>query len=733
MNPFTIFAKMLRQKCSRTSPGSTIRRNRGALKIENLEDRVQPSAVFRSIDGTGNNLANPTWGSAGIDFIRLTPSAYSDGIAAPAGTDRPSARAISNAVVDQGSDEILSGRNLSAMVYAWGQFLDHDLDSTPTGSRTDSLNIAVPTGDPYFDPTGTGTQVIPMTRSAADPATGVTSPRQQINATTGWLDGSQIYGSDTTTALKLRTLSGGRLKTGPGDSLPLNTLANFPTGTLTMANDAHRVPSDQLYAAGDSRANENPELLSLHTIFLREHNKIADRIKQANPSFSDETIYQLARAEVMAELQAITYNQWLPDVLGDNAVSPYRGYRANVNSSISNEFATAAFRLGHSMLGDDVEFLDANGNEVAEAVSLSDSFFNPGLLSANGVESVLKYLSSDPSSEVDTKIVNSVRNFLFGAPGQGGFDLASLNIQRGRDHGLADYNTMRASYGLPRVTSFAQITSNTDLQQKLQSLYGSVNKIDAWVGALAEDHVRGGSTGILVKTILQNQFERLRDGDRFWYQNTFNPRDARRLDSTTLTDVIRRNTTLSNIQQDTFFFRIGIDGTAFADANGNGKFDRTERGLENRKVELISVEDGSVISVSATDRRGDYSFDVAAGMRLGQYQVRETRLDGTTQVSSVITITRGETFVHAVNFAEAGRRPGVAPLPSPNTPAAPHTQQVSTPGLHHRVGQRTDPASASPVNPQPQRLGFTPPQIFVAPGDSFDPLDMTQPRGGQRR
>ncbi len=464
-----------------------------------------------------------------------------------------------------------------------------------------------------------------------------------------------------------------------------------------------------------------------------EHNKIADRIKQANPSFSDETIYQLARAEVIAELQAITYNQWLPDVLGDNAVSPYRGYQANVNSSISNEFATAAFRLGHSMLGDDVEFLDANGNKVADAVSLSDSFFNPGLLSANGVESVLKYLSSDPSSEVDTKIVNSVRNFLFGAPGQGGFDLASLNIQRGRDHGLADYNTMRTYYGLPRVTSFAQITSNTDLQQKLQSLYGSVNKIDAWVGALAEDHVRGGSTGILVKTILQNQFERLRNGDRFWYENTFNPRDARRLDSTTLTDVIRRNTTLSNIQQDTFFFRIGINGTTFADANGNGKLDRTERGLESRKVELISVEDGSVISVSATDRRGDYSFDVAAGMRLGQYQVRETRLDGTTQVSSVITITRGETFVHGVNFAEAGRRPGVAPLPSPNTPAVQQSQQVSTPGPQHRAGQPIDPAIASPVNSQPQRLGFTPPQIFVAPGDSFDRLDMTQPRGGQRR
>src|SRR5581483_4659169 len=115
------------------------------------------------------------------------------------------------------------------------------------------------------------------------------------------------------------------------------------------------------------------------------------------------------------------------------------------------------------------------------------AFFNPALLAGTGIGPVLKYLSSDPSSEVDPTVVNSVRNFLFGPPGAGGLALASLNIQRGRDHGLADYNPMRAAYGLPRVTDFSQITSNADVQAKLKALYGSVNNIDAWVGALAED------------------------------------------------------------------------------------------------------------------------------------------------------------------------------------------------------------------------------------------------------
>ena len=154
-----------------------------------------------------------------------------------------------------------------------------------------------------------------------------------------------------------------------------------------------------------------------------------------------------------------------------------------MNPGIANEFSTAAFRFGHSMLGDDVEFLDNNGQPVADEVELSQAFFNPPLVTQNGIDPILKYLASDPASEIDTKVVDSVRNFLFGPPGSGGLDLASLNIQRGRDHGLADYNTVRAAYGLPKVTSFAQITSDPQLQAQLKQLYGSVNNIDLWVGA----------------------------------------------------------------------------------------------------------------------------------------------------------------------------------------------------------------------------------------------------------
>src|SRR5919202_4438537 len=132
-----------------------------------------------------------------------------------------------------------------------------------------------------------------------------------------------------------------------------------------MANDAHLVPNDQLFAAGDVRANENIELTSLHTLFVREHNRIADAISRANPGLDDETVYQMARARVIAEMQAITYNEWLPALLGPGALQPYRGYDPTVNPGIANEFSTAAFRLGHSLLGNGVQFLGNDGRPVA--------------------------------------------------------------------------------------------------------------------------------------------------------------------------------------------------------------------------------------------------------------------------------------------------------------------------------------------------------------------------------
>src|SRR5205823_10685099 len=152
-----------------------------------------------------------------------------------------------------------------------------------------------------------------------------------------------------------------------------------------------------------------------------------------------------------------------------------------------------------------------------------------------------------------------------------------LNIQRGRDHGLANYNAVRVAYGLPAVTNFAQITSNTEVQAKLQQLYQNVNNIDLWVGALAEGHVPGTSTGPLVRAGLIDQFTRLRDGDSFFYRNPnmalpFSASDLSALENDrTLADLIRLDSGADVIQDNIFFFRVRISGTVFNDLDRDGR------------------------------------------------------------------------------------------------------------------------------------------------------------------
>ncbi|MEZ6079368.1 MAG: peroxidase family protein [Pirellulaceae bacterium] len=168
-----------------------------------------------------------------------------------------------------------------------------------------------------------------------------------------------------------------------------------------------------------------------------------------------------------------------------------------------------------------IEFFDNDGRAVSDSITFGRSIPQSSNTGSDRIDTLLKYEASTQAQEVDLEVVDSLRNALFGPPGSGGLDLAALNIRRGRDHGLSDYNTTRQAYGLRAVNSFAEITSDVDLQDKLEPLYGDVNNIDLWVGLLAEDHVRGSSVGELTQTIIVDQFGRLRVGDRFWYENTF--------------------------------------------------------------------------------------------------------------------------------------------------------------------------------------------------------------------
>lgn len=585
----------------------------------------------RTFDGSGNNLVSTEWGSTNEQLLRMADADYGDSVSSLAGGDRPNARVISNALAAQDENAELNDRKLSAFVYVFGQFLDHDIDLTEAAvSAIEGAAIAVPSGDAYFDPAGTGTQTIAFTRSRYDSSTGTdsTNPRQQINEITAWIDGSMIYGSDKAAADSLRTFSRGQLKTSADNLLPVDANGNF--------------------VAGDSRANENIELSSMQALFVREHNRIAAKLARDNPTWTDEQIYQQARAMVGAELQVITYKEFLPALLGNNALSRYRGYNANVDPSIANEFSTAAFRL-HTLINDDVEFFGNDGLAVRDEVELREAFFNPNLLQATGIDNILKYAASTLAQESDNQIVDGLRNFLFGDPGHGGLDLAALNIQRGRDHGLADYNSVREAYGLARVTSFAQISSDPDVQHTLESLYRSVDNIDLWVGILAEDHAPGASVGELARTIISDQFERLRDGDRYWYQRVFSGRTLAELEQTTLSSIIKRNTTINNLQSNVFVMSAEVTGRVFMDDNTNGRKDRFEMGIPGVEVQLLNNE-GTLLATTRTGRDGVYRF--TSFSETGMYTVRvvpPSRLAG-ANLDRAVQISRGGLTINNVSF-----------------------------------------------------------------------------------
>ncbi len=511
---------------------------------------------YRTYDGTNNNIGSSQkmlYGSANIPLYREIASAYasSDPKNAMNGVTRPSARRISNVVIDEPVTQF-SERELSAFVYVWGQFVDHDITLTPSAS-TEYAPITLPGDEVVF------TEEIPFYRSEIRAGTGTTNARQQSNLNSSWLDGSVVYGSETSRARWMRTFSRGKMKTSTGNFLPWNTITGQQSGAIdpnspTMANDNGH--TTKTFVAGDVRAAEHPGILSLHTLFVREHNRICDRL-YALGYRNDEDMYQRARKEVGALIQAITYQEFLPAI--GITLRPYFGYNSNVRPDIRNTFATAGYRLGHTMVADDIMMLSNQCTGVGPVVlDLLDAFWIPDLVPTYNVDPFLKGLASHTQYETDTKINDILRNFLFVSPNDPvrfGIDLGSLNIQRGRDHGLPDYNAVRRYYTGNGAVKFSDITSNKPLADSLQMLYGNVNNLDLWIGILAEDHLPGKSVGKTVHEMLKVQFESLRDGDYYFYiYDPYLPLLSKlQIFNTRFADVIKRNSSLTNLQRNVFF------------------------------------------------------------------------------------------------------------------------------------------------------------------------------------
>ena len=501
-----------------------------AKQLEQLQQLLvelqRAITAFAEVNLPGGGAASqdrPTT-DPGQPLRRLFASDYADGVSAPSGADRPSERAISNAV-SRADDPKPSEAGASDLFWLWGQFLDHDIDlSVPSN---EPLSIRIPKGDATFDPARSGGQTLQTHRSTA--VDGVGGTRQQVNTISALIDASNIYGSTPEQTHSLRAYEGGRLRVSENDLMPRTDRGSF--------------------VAGDVRANENIGLTAMHTLFAREHNRVADALSAENPGWSDGQVFDAARKQVAALIQSITANEFLPMLLGENAMKTYDGPQAGLDGQISNAFSTAAYRFGHSMVSDKLMLRNPDGSLVdGEAMALSDAFFRPDTFDRVGVDAILRGMASNTAQAMDTEIVNSLRNLVMDAPGAPRLDLAALNIARGRDHGIPTLNEARKAFGMPPITSFDDPVFRDGVGERLAQVYDSPEQIDLWVGLLAEAPQGEGMVGPTQKAILVEQFTRLRDADPNWYANTFDSQSIAELEQTRLSDVIKRNTGVSNVQ-----------------------------------------------------------------------------------------------------------------------------------------------------------------------------------------
>ncbi|KAF8765205.1 Dual oxidase like protein [Argiope bruennichi] len=439
-------------------------------------------------DGWYNNLAHPDWGSIDSQLTRKAPPSYSDGVYQMAGSSRPGARSLSQALM-KGGDGLASRRNLTVLFTFFGQVAASEvLMASESGCPIEVQKIEVGTCDDAFDRECKGTRLMPFHRALYDHKTGQSpnSPREQLNQMTSWIDGSFVYSTSEAWVNSMRTFQNGTFRSTEGRFPPRNhervPLINYPPARYLGMQDP-----EKMFLLGDPRIHQNPALLSLGVVFHRWHNVMAERIIKQHPDWTDEDIFQRARRWVIATLQNIILYEYLPLLLME-PVTPYQGYQPDLHPGVSHVFQSAAFRFGHTLIPPGLYKRTAQCEfrktmTGYPAVRLCSTWWDSEEVES-GIEELLMGMASQIAEREDNVLCSDVRDKLFGPMEFSRRDLAALNIMRGRDNGLPDYNTVRRYFQLPEVKNCYQISD--DCTGPLDDVIGNI-------GGFAE--TSGGKAG----------------------------------------------------------------------------------------------------------------------------------------------------------------------------------------------------------------------------------------------
>ncbi len=647
----------------------------GMTGLADAQDRKKPArakikapSTPRTLDGSANHPSDTARGSANVIYRRVAPHQYADDTGQM--VSLPNSRYISNRIFNDSAQNLFSENAVTQWAAAWGQFVDHSI-----GLRDQAEGESAPISFDSFDPLEefqNDLGAISFTRTAVAPGTGSSSPREQLNIVSSYLDAWAVYGGDEDRLEWMRegpvdgdmTNNSALMLTTDAGYLPRATARDAATAPAMELVGGLRFAPDSRVIAGDVRANENVALTAIQTLFVREHNRIVNSLPA---NLTEEQKFQIARRVTGALQQRITYREFLP-ALGVK-LRRYRGYRQGVDATVSNEFAGVGYRA-HSMIHGEIEVdaglddfsqeqldeLKASGVEVEVvddgveiAVPLNIAFANPDLVEQIGLGHILAGLAGESQYKNDEQIDNQLRSVMFQIPRpdterptdclDGEFlsdcytsvmDLAALDIERGRDHGIASYNDLRRAYGLKPAATFMELTgestedfpaeiaegavdpidnpdillfdrledidgneiqAGTDaaegeavvgvrrstLAARLKAIYGDIDKVDGFVGMSAEPHVPGTEFGKLQLKMWKKQFQVLRDGDRYFYLNDPQLKRIERLYGVsyrrTLAQVIADNTDVELGDLPTNVFDGTTRSTANADNGVSGSLD----------------------------------------------------------------------------------------------------------------------------------------------------------------
>lgn len=409
---------------------------------------------------------------------------------------------------------------------------------------------------------------------------------------------------------------------------PLRNKKRAPLINHMPAHHLKMKTAERMFLLGDPRTNQNPIILAFGILFYRWHNVLAERIHAQHPDWTDEEIFQRARRLVIASLQNIFLYEYLPVLLDtpspyssqakarslaqpgsgnlsahldlnniltfnssldnlrkpnqlselasadqNDLIAPYSGYKPDLHPGISHVFQSAAFRFGHTLIppglymrDDKCQFMSTpNGYK---GIRLCSTWWNAEeVISRVGIEQLLMGAASQVAEREDFVLCNDVRDKLFGPLDFSRRDLAALNIMRGRDNGLPDYNSVRQAFRLPRLKRWQDINpalygKRPEMFQELASLYDNqLDRIDLYIGGMLESDLERGRPGPLFRRIIKEQFERLRDSDRFWFENVesgiFSETEIEEIKRITLYDIIVNSTLIPDhsIQKNVFQFK----------------------------------------------------------------------------------------------------------------------------------------------------------------------------------